>query len=271
MKFILGKKLGMSQRFRPDGTRVSVTHVQATPMVVTQVKTAEKDGYTAVQLGMTGKRNQSKPVQQHLKDLPQVTELHEFRVDDTAKFERGQSYTVQTFAPGDVVKITGVSKGKGFAGVVKRHGFGGSPKTHGHKDQLRMPGSIGATDAQRVFKGKRMAGRMGAEQVTIRNLEIVDVDAEHNELLISGAVPGARHGLLIITAEGDMPEPVQEQKQEAPVEEVTKTEEATKQENPETEVKAEASEEKTETPAVEEAPEKAEEKTEENTEAKKEA
>jgi len=208
MKFILGKKLGMSQRWRPDGRKVAVTHVQAKPVVVTQVKNQAKDGYAAVQVGSIGSKKIAKAQVGHTKDLGKLNRFKEFIVEDTSKFERGQKFTVTAFEPGDKVKVIGWSKGRGFTGVVKRHHFKGSPKTHGHKDQLRMPGSIGATDAARVFKGTRMAGRHGNRKDTTDNLEIVGVDEATNELLVAGAVPGARNGLVIITGAGDMPEPV---------------------------------------------------------------
>jgi large subunit ribosomal protein L3 len=207
MKFLLGRKLEMTQRFRPDGTVIPVTRIKAGPMVVTQVKTADHDGYTSVQVGFVGKRRQSKSVLGHLKSLPGLRELREFRVDTTEKFTRGQTFTASVFATGDMVKVTGTSKGKGFAGVVKRHHFRGGPASHGHKDNLRMPGSIGSTAPQRVLKGLRMAGRMGGEQTTVANLEIVDIDPTADEILVSGAIPGARNGLILLVADGEMPEP----------------------------------------------------------------
>lgn len=211
MKFILGKKLGMSQRWRPDGRKVAVTHVQAEPLIVTQVKNQTKDGYAAVQVGTVGSKKIAKAQVGHTKDLGKLNRFKEFIVEDASKFERGQKFTVNAFQPGDKVKVSGWSKGRGFTGVVKRHHFKGSPKTHGHKDQLRMPGSIGATDAARVFKGRRMAGRHGNIKDTTDNLEIVGVNEADNELLVAGAVPGARNGLVIITGAGDMPEPVKEE------------------------------------------------------------
>lgn len=201
MKFILGKKLGMTQVFREDGTVVPVTRVQAGPCVVTQVKTEKKDGTNAVQIGF-GKQftfRMTKAVQGHLKGLDSVRTMKEINTkEDEHGLKRGDTFNVTIFEPGEKVKVVGTSKGKGFQGVVKRHGFSGSPATHGHKDQLRMPGSIGAGGVQRVFKGMRMGGHMGDQQVTVTNLEIIEIDKEKNELLIKGALPGARGGLLMI-------------------------------------------------------------------------
>jgi large subunit ribosomal protein L3 len=234
MKFILGKKLSMTQVFREDGTVVPVTRVSAGPCVVTQVKTKEKDGVGAVQLGF-GKQalfRLHKAKQGHLKDLSPVRFLREIRTDGEEQgLKRGDEFTVKIFEPGDKVQVIGKSKGKGFQGVVKRHGFSGSPASHGHKDQLRMPGSIGATDPARVFKGTRMAGHMGDNQVTVKNLEIVEVHPEQNELLIKGAIPGARGGLLIISSADGMieikevqPETPDEKVETAPAEEADASE-----------------------------------------------
>ena len=199
MKFILAKKLEMSQVFRPDGTVVPVTLVQAGPCLVTQVKSDDADGYTAIQLGFLPKKNQAKPQAGHLKELEPVSILREFRVDEAPQFKRGDKVEATLFAPGDKVQVTVISKGKGFQGVVKRHHFHGHPASHGHKDQLRMPGSIGAGGVQHVFKGMRMAGRMGNEQVTVKNLEIVEV-RDGGILAVKGAVPGARNSILEIVA-----------------------------------------------------------------------
>lgn len=199
MKFIIGKKIEMTQKFRPDGTVVPVTKIFAEPCTVTQVKTKDADGYSAVQIGCGKAKTLNKPMQGHLKDF-KVRYLKEFRVDEEniGKFQRGNVIAVSAFIPGDRVKLTGVSKGRGFQGVVKRHKFAGSPKTHGHKDQLRMPGSSGAGGVQHVMKGKRMPGRMGQDQVTISNIEVVEVVPEKNELYVKGAVPGARNSLVWI-------------------------------------------------------------------------
>lgn len=197
MKFILGKKVEMSQVFKADGTVVPVTLVQAGPCVVTQVRTEEKDGYSAIQLGFGTPKKVNK-AQQSLADKFGATAIHrEFRVPET-DLKPGDKIDVSAFAEGDKVDVIGISKGKGFQGVVKRHGFKGSPASHGHKDQLRMPGSIGAQGPQRVLKGVRMGGRMGTDRVTVKNLEVVAIDPKNNMLAIKGAVPGARNGLLMI-------------------------------------------------------------------------
>jgi large subunit ribosomal protein L3 len=204
MKFILGEKISMTQRFADDGTVTPVTVVKAGPCVVTQVKTQDKEGYQALQLGYGAKRKPAKPQAQHLKGLDQVRYLRECRLTEAATLKRGDTINAEMFQVGDVVGVIGQSKGKGFQGVVRRHGFHGSPASHGHKDQLRMPGSIGATAPQRVVKGRRMAGHMGDDQVSIKNLKIIEIDAANNLLYIKGAVPGAKHGLLIISAPGAM-------------------------------------------------------------------
>lgn len=206
MKFILGKKLAMTQVFKADGTVVPVTAVLAEPNFITQVKNLNQDKYSAIQVGFGRAKRMKKPQAGHLKGLEQVATIKEFRLpaEEAAGLERGNKITVSVFQPGDEIQVSGVSKGRGFQGVVKRHGFHGSPKTHGHKDQLRMPGSIGATDAARVFKGKRMAGHMGQEQVTIQGLEVVEIAPEKNILYVKGAVPGARNGLLLISGAGAM-------------------------------------------------------------------
>lgn len=194
MKFILAKKIEMSQIFRPDGTVVPVTLLQAGPCVVTQVKSDERDGYTAVQLGFVKTKTSTKPKTGHLKGLPNLHVLREFRVDESGDLKRGDTVEATQFVAGDHIDVTGISKGKGFQGVVKRHGFHGSPASHGHKDQLRMPGSIGAGGVQRVLKGQRMAGRMGNAFVTVKNLEVVDV--ANGMIAVKGAVPGARNTVL---------------------------------------------------------------------------
>src|SRR3989338_6040303 len=204
MSFILGRKIEMTQRFLADGRRVPVTRISAAPNRVTQVKTQDRDGYTAIQIGLPGRTKLTKSLKGHLKDLGDLVELKEFRTPAEVKLERGQTLTVAEFKPGDHVKVTGWSKGKGFAGVVKRHHFRGGPASHGHKDNLRMPGSIGSGGVQRVFKGMRMGGRMGGDRVTIKNLEIVQVHPETNELYIKGAVPGGRNALLMISGEGEL-------------------------------------------------------------------
>lgn len=189
-KFLIGTKQTMTQLYRDDGTVVPATVLKAGPCVVTHVRTKVRDGYDAVQVSF--------PV------TKRRTVRAEFRIDENASeeaWQTGKALDVNVFSIGDIVKVTGKSKGRGFAGVVKRHGFHGSPATHGHKDQLRMPGSIGSTGPQRVFKGTRMAGQMGNARVTVRNLEVVAVRPDSHELVVKGAVPGARTSVVRI--EGD--------------------------------------------------------------------
>lgn len=200
MKVILGKKLQMTQRFNAQGV-VPVTVIQAGPCTVTQVR-GEKEGYRAIQIAFGPSKRISKPLAGHLKSLGNFRYLREFRMESNAV--RGQTFTVSIFKPGDKVKVTGLAKGKGFQGVVKRHHFSGSPKTHGNKDQLRMPGSIGPTEPKHVFKGTRMAGRMGGQRVTVKYLEVVAVDEAKHLLYVKGAVPGGRNSLLAISGEGEM-------------------------------------------------------------------
>jgi large subunit ribosomal protein L3 len=196
MKFILAKKLEMSQVFRPDGTVIPVTLVQAGPCIVTQVKSNETDGYSAVQVGFLNAKRVSQPKEGHLKELPKLKVLREFRTDEVS-VERGGTIEASVFAPGDIVDVTGESKGKGFQGVVKRYHFRGHPSTHGHKDQLRMPGSSGAGGVQHVFKGTRKPGHMGDETVTVKNLQVVEL-RDNGIIALKGAVPGARNAILEI-------------------------------------------------------------------------
>jgi len=197
MKFILAKKLEMSQVYSADGKVIPVTLVQAGPCVVTQVKDDQKDGYQSVQLGFLNAKKLNKPLAGHLRDLPQVKILKEFRVSEATELKRGDMVNHDIFVVDEIIDVVGQSKGKGFQGVVKRHGFHGSPASHGHKDQLRMPGSIGSGGVQKVFKGQRMAGRMGNDTVTIKNLKVVEV-RDNGILAIKGAVPGPRNGILEI-------------------------------------------------------------------------
>jgi len=203
MKGILGRKVGMSQIFDERGEVIPVTVIEAGPCFVTQVKTLERDGYAAVQLGFeeVKPKRLTGPQLGHLRknQLPPLRHLREIRVSDVSQYEEGQKIRVSIFDVGDRVDVTGISKGKGFAGVVKRHGFRGGPKTHGQSDRHRASGSIGAgTTPGRIYKGMRMAGRMGNARVTAQNLQVVLVDPERNLLAVNGAVPGARNGLLII-------------------------------------------------------------------------
>ena len=205
----------MTQIFKADGNVVPVTVVQAGPCQITQVKNLDTDGYVAAQIGYGEKNKLLKPLLGHLKNFPKYRYLREFRLEDGQEVKQGQTITVLAFTEGEKVKLTGISKGKGFQGVVRRHGFKGSPASHGHKDQLRMPGSIGSTGPAHIYKGTRMGGRMGNDSTTY-NLEIVKIDEEKNLLYIKGALPGARNGLILIQAKGDLKEII---KQEAKVEE----------------------------------------------------
>lgn len=203
MTQILGKKVGMTQIVDEKGIIIPVTIIEAGPCYVTQKKTVENDGYSAVQLGFGDLRQKSlnKPKAGHLKKSgsPAVKYLREFRVSNPDEYQEGQKIDASIFAAGDMVDVIGTSKGKGFAGGVKRHGFSGGPKTHGQSDRWRAPGSIGAgTTPGRVWKGTRMAGRMGNDRVTVQNLKIALVDAEKNVIAVRGAVPGAKNGLVIV-------------------------------------------------------------------------
>ncbi len=198
MKFILAKKLEMSQVFRPDGAVVPVTLVQAGPCVITQVKNDDHDGYTAVQIGFQPAKKPSKPEAGHQKDLPQVMRvLREFRVEDSSAYNRGDMIDAVVFAPGDMIEVTGTSKGKGFQGVVRRYHFRGHPASHGHKDQARMPGSSGPGGVQHVLKGTKKPGRMGGDMVTVKNLEVIEV-RDGGVIAVKGAVPGPRNAVVEI-------------------------------------------------------------------------
>jgi len=245
MKYILGKKLGMTQIFTDNGKVVPVTCVLVGPCQITQIQKGK------LQLGYskTPEFRLKKPQVGHLKGLEMVKILREVAVENAKDFKRGDLIDIETFVKGDKVAVTGVSKGKGFQGVVKRHGFKGTKASHGNKDQLRASGSIGATGPQKVFKGMRMAGRMGGEQTTVQNLEVMDVNLETQEIYLKGALPGARNGLLLIAGIGDIKikedkkveekkEAVEEKVEEKTVEvkEEVKTEEKTEKKVEETKV-----------------------------------
>jgi large subunit ribosomal protein L3 len=199
---LIGRKIGMAQLFQDDG-EVVVTTIEAGPCFITQVKTEAKDGYNAVQLGFGEDKRLNSPQKGHVKEIGQLKHLREFQVDDVKSVQVGQKIDADMFKPGDLINVVGISKGKGFAGVVKRHHFAGGPKTHGQSDRHRAPGSIGATTSPgRVFKGLRMAGHMGDRRVTERNLKVINVDLKRHLLLVRGAVPGARKGLLLIKKAG---------------------------------------------------------------------
>ncbi|MBE0415217.1 MAG: 50S ribosomal protein L3 [Dehalococcoidia bacterium] len=196
---IIGRKIGMTQVFREDGKVMAVTAIEAGPCSVTQIKRVGKEGYEAVQLGFGTAKRLNSPQSGHLKKVGLLKYLREFEASDIDAIQVGQMVDVGIFKAGDLVDVSGISKGKGFAGVVKRHHFAGGPKTHGQSDRHRAPGSIGATTSPgRVWKGMRMAGHMGNERVTVRRLKVVEADTERNLLLIRGAVPGARRGLVTI-------------------------------------------------------------------------
>ncbi len=199
---MIGRKIGMTQLFHDDG-EVVVTAIEVGPCFVIQVKTEAKDGYNAVQLGFGEAKRLNSPQKGHLKEIGQFKHLREFSVEDVNSVQVGQKVDVDMFKPGDLLDVTGISKGKGFAGVVKRHHFAGGPKTHGQSDRHRAPGSIGATTSPgRVLKGMRMAGHMGDRRVTERNLKVLDVDSARHLLLVKGAVPGSKKGLLLIKKAG---------------------------------------------------------------------
>jgi len=200
---IIGKKIGMTQLFQEGGETVAVTAIEAGPSVVTQIKSRDRDGYDAIQVGFVDKKVKqsqlSSPEKGHLRGIENVRYLREFRTDDISSVKRGDKVNVSFLKQGALVNVIGLSKGKGFAGVVKRYHFAGGPKTHGQTDRHRAPGSIGATTFPgRVLKGKRMAGHMGNRRVTARNLEVIQADPERNLLLVKGAVPGANGGLLLV-------------------------------------------------------------------------
>lgn len=202
MKALLGTKIGMTQILQEDGVIIPVTLIKAGPCVITQIKTEETDGYNAVQISLGGGKNNSKAVAGHVKKaddkltVRMTKEIRDAKLGEEQKV--GSSFDVSVFEVGDKIKVTGTSKGKGFAGTVKRHNFATSASTHGGNGMVRRPGSIGSMYPQKVFKGKRMAGQMGAEQVTISGLDIALVDLENGLLGIKGAVPGPKRGLITV-------------------------------------------------------------------------
>lgn len=201
MKALITRKVGMTSTIAEDGVTQAVTLLSASPCVITQVKTVDKDGYTAVQLGAEEGKNISKPQAGHFKAagvtvMPKI--VREFRVDEiTEDLKVGEMINPEVFSIGDVVNVTGTSKGKGWAGTIRRHNFHRGRKTHGGRS-YRRPGSIGSMYPQHIFKGKRMAGQLGDEQVTVRNLKIALIDTELGVIGVSGAVPGPRHGIVIL-------------------------------------------------------------------------
>ena len=198
---LLGRKVGMTQIFAADGTSVPVTVVAVEPNTVTKIRTPEHDGYSAVQLGIeAGKRRLNKPdLGQFKGELPACSVVREFRVDSLEGMAIGQALDVSLFADGDLVDVTGISKGKGFAGTIKRHSFARGPETHG-ADHHREPGSIGAgTTPGRVYRGTRMAGHMGVDRVTVQKMKIVRCDGERNVILVKGSIPGAKNALVAMS------------------------------------------------------------------------
>ena len=199
MKALLGTKIGMTQIISDDGRAVPVTLIQAGPVTVTQVKSVESDGYNAVQVAYGEGKNLSKAVAGHVKSAGVTPkEIREFVIDDLGELKVGDSWDVTEFELGDTIDATGISKGKGFAGTIKRHNFKRHRKTHGGKGNTRKPGSIGSMYPQKIFKGKRMAGHMGAEQVTVKNLTVAYISAADNLIGVKGAVPGPKKGLIVL-------------------------------------------------------------------------
>jgi 50S ribosomal protein L3 len=199
MKALLGTKIGMTQIIGEDGVTTPVTLVQAGPVTVTQVKSVETDGYNAVQVAYGEGKNLSKAEAGHVKSAGVTPkEIREFRVDDLGEIKVGDSWNVTEFELGDMVDATGISKGKGWAGTIKRHNFKRHRKTHGGKGNTRRVGSIGSMYPQKIFKGKRMAGHMGAERVTVQNLRVAYLSAEDNLIGVKGAIPGPKKGTIVI-------------------------------------------------------------------------
>jgi large subunit ribosomal protein L3 len=195
---LIGRKVGMTSVFADDGTMVPVSVVAIQPNTVTRLRTSERDGYTAVQVGAEPAKRLTKPEAGQLKDLPQVATVREFRVPSVDEYAVGQTLGVDLFEAGELVDVTGVSKGRGVAGTIKRQNFSRGPKTHG-SDNYRKPGSIGpGTTPGRVYRGLRMAGHMGSDRTTVKKLHVVRADADRNLLLIRGAVPGPRGALLLV-------------------------------------------------------------------------
>ncbi len=200
MKFLIGKKIGMTQIFQEDGTVTPVTLVEATPNKIVKIKTVERDGYSAVQVATGVAKRANKAQKGEWKDMGMFKNVREYRTSDLGDVEVGTDVDVGAFEVGDKVDVVGTSKGRGFQGVVKRHGFHGQSSSHGTKDQVRMPGSIGATGPQRVFKGVRMPGQMGDKRVTVKNLIVADIRVAENVIALRGAIPGSRNSLVMITA-----------------------------------------------------------------------
>ena len=204
MRGLIGKKIGMTQVFNNTGSLIPVTIVEAGPCVVTQIKTFDSDGYDAVQIGFSDLKDKhsNKALSGHFSKANSKSKkyLAEFKPVSNYDYKTGQEFGVSLFKEGEMVSVSGTSKGKGFSGVMKRHGFGGGPKTHGQREHPRSAGSIGqASDPSRVFKGMKMAGQYGNKKVSTRNLEIISVVKQNNQLLIKGAIPGANNGIIYIS------------------------------------------------------------------------
>ena len=199
LRAFLGKKIGMTQIYNEGGNVVPVTVIQAGPCFVTQIRTPETDGYEAVQIGFDEVKKLNKPRAGHLENSKMVRFLREVKADNIGELAVGQQINTDIFAPGEFVDVIGKSKGRGFAGTIKRHGFGGGDRTHGQSDRMRAPGSIGGgTTPGRVYKGQKMSGHMGNARITVKNLEVVQVDVERNLLIVKGAVPGGPNSLLTV-------------------------------------------------------------------------
>ena len=201
-RFILGKKVGMTSIYNEDGQQFPATVIEAGPCYVSQVKTDENDGYNAVQIGYVFDKKANKPKVNHFKknNCDPMRYSKEFRIENNEEFKLGEKIDLNIFSLGEFVTVTGTSKGKGFAGVMKRHGFGGGRASHGKNSVMRKPGSVGAgADPSRIWKGKKMPGRYGGDQITVKNLEVIKIDIENNLLFIKGAVPGSNNNLVSIT------------------------------------------------------------------------
>ena len=203
MKGLIAKKMGMSQIFDEDGSVVPVTILEAGPCYISQIKTIEKDGYDAVQIAYGNKKEKrtNKPLHGHFKKagLDPKRILAEFEIIPGFNYKMGQEFKASIFKIGDMVKVTGTSKGRGFSGVMKRYGFGGGPKTHGQREHPRSAGSIGqASDPSRVFKGMKMAGQYGNKKKTVENLKVVKIDSSNNQIFVRGSVPGSNNGILVV-------------------------------------------------------------------------
>ena len=203
MKGLIAKKMGMSQIFDEDGSVVPVTILEAGPCYISQIKTIEKDGYDAVQIAYGNKKEKrtNKPLHGHFKKagLDPKRILAEFEIIPGFNYKMGQEFNASIFKIGDMVKVTGTSKGRGFSGVMKRYGFGGGPKTHGQREHPRSAGSIGqASDPSRVFKGMKMVGQYGNKKKTVENLKVVKIDSSNNQIFVRGSVPGSNNGILVV-------------------------------------------------------------------------